>query len=249
MGDVSSINRRGQLLCAWSGLLIVTGFGVGIIALAQFIPPPAANDSALEVAELYSDNTNGIRAGLGMMMVAGGFFASFSAAISMQLCRIEGRAGPLTYTQLAAGAANVVVVTIGVMVMLAASFRPERDPNVTQGLHDLAWFLFVMYFAPLLPQTLSIGVAIVGGGRTVYPRWVGYFNLWVAVSLLPGLLLPFFKTGPFAWHGIFQFWLVATVFFAWLVVMTIVTVHAVNQETEGQPSHAQQTGTSSPADR
>lgn len=234
----TSTNRRIQLLCAWSGLLILIGFGVGFAALCQFIPIPQANDNAQEVAELYSDNTDGIRAGLAMMMVAGACFASFSAVISMQLKRIEGRAGPLTYTQLAAGAANVVVFTIGVMVMLAASFRPERDPDVTQGLHDLAWLMFVMYVSPLWIQTISIGVAILSGDQTVYPRWVGYFNLWIALGQMPALLVPFFKTGPFAWHGIFEIWLAFLLTFSWLIVMTTMTIRAINQETEGESSPA-----------
>ena len=63
-------------------------------------------------------------------------------------------------------------------------------------------------------QCLSIAAAILNkADQDVFPRWLGYFNVWVAVLLLPAVLLPFFKHGPFAWHGIFEFWLAALVFF------------------------------------
>lgn len=231
------MNRRNQLLCAWSGPLILIGFGVGI-PLAGYFPPPRADDSIQQVVELYSQHTDRLRAALVLMMLGGAFFASFSSAISFQLKRIEGRAGPLTYTQLAAGAANVVVFTIGVMVMNAAAFRPARNPEVTQALHDLGWMFFILYFSPLLVQTLAIGTAILGGGQqTVYPRWVGYLNFWVALGLMPASLVPFFKSGPFAWHGIFAFWLTVLVVFSWIVVMTTTTVRAINQETVPEGGH------------
>jgi hypothetical protein len=230
IADRASMNRRNQLICAWSGLLILLGFGVGIL-LAGFLPPPRADDSLQQVAQLYSDRTNRLRAGLVLMMLGGAFFAPFSAAISRQLKRIEGPAGPLAYTQLAAGAANVVVVTIGVMVMSAASFRPERNPEITQAINDLGFLLFLLYVSPLMVQTLAIGLAIVGGGdQTVFPRWVGYLNLWAAIASIPAVLLPFFKSGPFAWHGIFEFWLAATIFFTWILTMTIATIRAINRE-------------------
>src|SRR4051794_22540271 len=111
--------------------------GIGIVALAQFIPPPKASDSAQKVAELYSNHTDRLRAGVTMIMLGGAFFASFSAAIAVQLKRIEGRWSPMAYTQLAAGAANVIAVTISSLVMIVAAFRPDRNPEITQTLNDL----------------------------------------------------------------------------------------------------------------
>ena len=53
------------------------------------------------------------------------------------------------------------------------------------------------------------------------------------VLLLPAVLLPFFKTGPFAWHGIFQFWLAALVFFGWMAVMSVMLIKAVRAQPAG----------------
>lgn len=55
--------------------------------------------------------------------------------------------------------------------------------------------------------------------REVLPRWLGFYNLWTAFLTLPGLLLIFFRTGAFAWNGVLVFWVVATVFGGWYLVM------------------------------
>lgn len=225
------MNITSQRLAAWSGVLFIVLFAIGMVALAQFIPPPKANDTAQEVVDLYTENTDRLRAGLVCMMVAAGFLASWTAAIAVQLKRTEGDRSPMTYTQIATGAAGVLAVAFPVMIMIAASFRPERDPEITQTLNDLAWLPFIMLFSPVLVQTLSIGVAVFqAGDKSVYPRWVGYFNFWCALLFMPAVLIPFFKTGAFAWHGAMEFWLAATVFFGWVVVMTVVTLQAITKQ-------------------
>jgi hypothetical protein len=225
------VNERTQRLCVWAGPLFCLLFAIGMVPLAQFIPPPKASDSAQEIVKLYSEQTDRLRAGLVLMMIGAAFVAPWAAAITTQMKRIEGRHSPLAWTSLACGAVNVFVVLLPVMIMIAAAFRPGRDPEVTQALNDLAWILFVMNFAPVFVQQLAIGIAAFtdGEGR-VFPRWVGYFNVWCAALLLPAVLIPFFKTGAFAWHGIFEFWLAAVVFFGWVVVMTVVTLRAIGTQ-------------------
>jgi hypothetical protein len=44
----------------------------------------------------------------------------------------------------------------------------------------------------------------------------------VAVLFIPGGLLTFFKTGPFAWSGVFVYWVPLVVFFSWYLVMFVV---------------------------
>ena len=57
--------------------------------------------------------------------------------------------------------------------------------------------------------------------------------IWVLLGQLPGQLLFFFKTGPFAWNGLFAFYLPMTVFFVWFIaafyVMRKATLHYSKQ--------------------
>jgi len=225
------MNLRTQRLAVWTGPLLCLLFAVGLVGLAQFIPPPRADASLADVAAMYSQHTDRLRSGLVLMMLGAGFLASWGAAITTQLKRIEGSHSPMTWTNLACTGANVMVVTVPVMVMIAASFRPDRNPEITQALNDLAWIMFVMVFPPVMVQELSIAGAVFGNAeQKVYPRWVGYFNVWCALLLLPAVLLPFFKTGAFAWHGVLEFWLAGIVFFGWIVVMTVATLGAIKQQ-------------------
>jgi hypothetical protein len=122
--------------------------------------------------------------------------------------------------------------------MIVAAFRPYRHPELTQTLNDLAWIPFVMVFSAVLVQCLAIGIAIINGGdQDVMPRWAGYFNFWIAVLLFPAVLIPFFKTGPFAWQGALEFWLAAGVFFGWIVVMTVVVHGSVTRQAAADPAH------------
>jgi drug/metabolite transporter (DMT)-like permease len=233
------MNLRTQRLAVWTGPLTCLLFAVGLIGLAQFVPPPHTDASLDEVVSLYADHTERLRAGLVLMMIGAGFIASWGSAITTQLKRIEGAHSPMTWTNLACTAANVMVVTVPVMIMIAASFRPDRNPEITQALNDLAWIMFVMVFPPVMVQELAIAAAVFAHpGQKVFPRWVGYFNVWCALLLVPAVLLPFFKTGPFAWHGILEFWLAGVVFFGWIVVMTVATIGAINRQAAQEPATA-----------
>ncbi len=66
----------------------------------------------------------------------------------------------------------------------------------------------------------------------IFPRWSGFFSLWIVVLSLPALVLPLFKTGPFAWNGLFAFWLAATIFGIWLIVMTRLLLTAIDRQTD-----------------
>lgn len=49
----------------------------------------------------------------------------------------------------------------------------------------------------------------------------------------------FFKNGPFAWNGVFCFWIPLTAFAIWMVGMFLLLRNAINDEAlEGQPTTA-----------
>jgi hypothetical protein len=48
--------------------------------------------------------------------------------------------------------------------------------------------------------------------------------------------LIYFKTGPFAWNGVFSWWLPATDFFLWFLVMTVLTTRAINSKYRSWPT-------------
>ena len=57
-----------------------------------------------------------------------------------------------------------------------------------------------------------------------------YLNFWLAVLMLPSLMLTFFKIGPFAWNGLLAFYVPSGGFFVWIFVMFIAVLRAVDLE-------------------
>jgi hypothetical protein len=234
------MNRRIQLVCAWCGPVFLLLFGIGLVPLAGFVPPPAANDTPQQVVRLYTEHHVRVQAGLSLMLFSTAFVAPWVAVLCTQLkrIRVEGIM-TLVYGQLIAGGAFLFVAIVPVMAMITASFRPERNPEITQALNDLAWIPFIMVFTTLMAQMVIVAVAVLlDPDEAVFPRWIGYLSAWAAVLLMPAVLIPFFKNGPFAWHGIFQFWLAATLFFGWFAVISAGLIKAIRAERAVSPSDA-----------
>jgi hypothetical protein len=129
------------------------------------------------------------------------------------------RHSPLAYTELIATALAVVAILMPTFAFAAASYRPERDPQITQALNDLGWLPFVMNWPAATIQCLAIGFAIFSAAQQVWPRWLGYFNVWCGFIFAAGGLVVMFKDGVFAWNGLLAFWLVAVFFGIWFLVM------------------------------
>jgi hypothetical protein len=211
------------LTCAWCAIPFIVLFTIGIWPLAGFMPPPSAGFGAAEIASIYQENNLSIRSGALLMMASAGLMCPFLAAIAMQMRAIEGRHGVLTITQISAGTVSVVAFVFATVAWTAAAFRPERSGDLTQLLNDIGWIYFLMTFTTFVVQDFAVGFAILGdkNEHPVFPRWLGYFNLWVGVTFMPAALLTYFKTGPFAWNGLFVWWIPLVVFFSWYATMFV----------------------------
>src|SRR5262249_40311553 len=143
------------------------------------------------------------RFGIFLMMWGAGLGAPLAAVISVHLKRIAPD-GPYSNLQLIGGAVAVVAILVPTFVWATLIFRPgERSDDLMLALSDFAWIPFVMTTPPALMQCFSIGFAALEDRSEdpIFPRWVGYYNLWTGFLFLPGALVLFFKDGPFAWNG------------------------------------------------
>ncbi len=222
--------RQGtEIACAASGIGFLVFYIVGWWFIAGFVPPHAPVMEAGELADRYRQNTGTIRFGIMLAMIGAGLVLPFAGVIAGKLRRIEPDTHVLAFTQLAAAAVTSVILLLPTVLWTAAAFRPERNPELILLLNDFAWLLLLMTFSPFLVQFTCIGLAVLSDRSEppVFPRWVGYFNIWVAVLAVPGGLVTFFKTGPFAWNGLLAFWLPVVAFVIWFVVMFFVLLRAI----------------------
>ena len=227
-------SRRIQVFCTWCGPAFVLCLFGGWGLLGGFIPliPPA--DSAADVAAVYATNPTLHRIGL-IIAMAGAFLTlPFALAISMQMRRTELRTPILSVLQFASGLIVTVVLIIPILLFAGNAFRPERAAELTQLVNDLSYEMLILPWPPLIGQLGALAMAVFTDRRTqpVFPRWLGYYNLWVAVLLLPASMILFFKSGPFAWTGVIGFWIPAAVFGTWYLVMTVYLLRAIKQEAD-----------------
>ncbi len=229
-----------QKTMAWCGAGFVLLLFPGII-MAGLLPPLAPTKTASEVAEFWSTNTGLKRCGLVVLLAAAGLQVPFGALIAVRIKQLEGRFSPLAYAELIATGLAVMAIILPTFAFAAASYRPERNPEITQALNDLGWLPFIMNWPAATIQSLVIGFAIFGyrGPRPIWPRWVAYYNFWSAFIFAAGGLVVLFKTGVFAWNGLLAFWLVAVFFGVWFLVMTwqlLATIGAQPTEDQREPA-------------
>jgi hypothetical protein len=221
------MTRRILALCALAGpatvLIALTGWLV-----AGVLPIPLGSDSSTqEVVDFYGQTR--VLAGMSIASVGICLVFPLIAVIGVHMVRMEGRTPILTFLQLITGAATGVLLLLPMLLMAVIGFRPDRNPELTVTLNDIAWLMFLTPIAPFIIQNVAIGVAILNDKQQTLPRWVGYVNFWVAFSFLPDPLAFFFHSGPFAWRGIFIFWLALATYSIFLIVMGVMLHKAVKE--------------------
>jgi hypothetical protein len=225
------LTKRILTLCAWAGpataIIALSGW-----LIAGVLPIPLGSESSVgDVVNFYSHDTR-VLAGLAISTLAVCLVLPLTAVIGVFMVRMEGRTPILTFLQLISGAATSICLLLPLLLMTTIAFRPGRSPELTVTLNDIAWLLFITPIAPFIIQNVAIGLAILNDKRQTLPRWVGYVNFWIAFSFIPDPLAFFFHSGPFAWRGIFIFWLALTTYSIFLFVMGLTLRKAIRESVD-----------------
>ena len=225
---------RLQDLAIWLVLAGLLAWMLSFIFLAHFLPPIPPSHDALRVAAFYREHRTGIIVMCMLVMFTGGLMLPFFGVISAQLRRIEGHNSPLAYTQLASGTIAAVLFAPGAVLWAAAAFRGDRTAQEILLLNDLGWLFFVMPgpFGIAQMGAIALGILMDRRRNPLYPRWLGYLNLWMAMMLVPSVFVALFKTGLLAWNGLLAFWTPLTFYLIWFASMMLLTFKAVRKHDE-----------------
>jgi hypothetical protein len=220
--------------------------GVAIIWIAAFflfpgfLPPMSPQWSAQKVAAFYATHTSRVRYS---MILFNWFCVALIPILMLIVERMRGmahRTPILRYCVIGvAGAAPIAFLSSTIFWLLAA-FRPGRPPALTQLYNDLAWITFTCAVPFLVALCLFVAVAIYLDEQEprVFARWVGHFNLIIAVALVPAAFAGLTLTGPFAWNGFLSFWVKNVAIALWLVVMAVVLGEAIRRDRLAEPASA-----------
>lgn len=216
---------------------------IGAVLVGRFIPPfMDPSSTAAVVAAKYAEHATGVRIGAIVSAVGLCLIAPFGGALAAQTRPAEGARPILTYVQVASVAVASVFVVLACTIWALTAFRPgDYPPELVRYSNDLAYFLFIFTWPPFTVWFIAIALAAFKDpDQAPFPRWSGYLCLWLAVQISAGALIAFFKTGPFAYNGLFALYLPVALFFVWVVAMTVVMLRnlsAERQNTEIQPGH------------
>lgn len=225
------MSRGTQLVCAWCGPATVIVAFIGWLIAGVLPFPLGSSSTTAEVVGFYSGGPRVI-AGLVIAGIGVSLVVPLIALIGYRMLRMDRRNPLLALIQLVAGAGTGVLLLLPMLLMTVIAFRPDRNPEITVTLNDIAWLLFITPIVPFIIQNIAIGVAILRDDNRTVPRWVGYLNFWIAASFLPDPLAFFFHSGPFSWRGIFIFWLALTTYAIFLIAMGLVLRKAALNDDE-----------------
>jgi hypothetical protein len=224
----------GEVLLLWTlaavGLVWLSAF----LLFPGFVPPMSPTMSAEQVAAFYRDPENLPR--IRYSMIVFNWFAvgliPILALIALQIRRMAHRTPIFTYAIIACAAGGPTIFLMANLFWLLAAFRPERDPQLTLLLNDLAWVTFSSQVGFLIAQSVILALAIYldRHERPVFRRWVAHFNLVVAALLAPAAFVGAALTGPIAWDGLLTFWVRNVAIGAWIVVMAVVLGRAIQRQ-------------------
>ncbi|WP_370501035.1 hypothetical protein NWT09_12015 [Mycolicibacterium sp. jd] len=229
------MNKNAQLACAWSGPVMVVIWVASFVVLAGFIPPPAPLSGEEEILRMFTNHAVPIRLGLIMTLFASALLVPWSAVIAVQMSRIEGKRPVLAITQVAQASLLSLEFIIPLMVWQTAAYRPTPERiHLVYMLNDMGWLMFVGVISSAVLQCLTLGIVILMDKRKqpIFPRWTGYLALWTALLLAPAGVVPLFKEGPFAWNGVFGFWVPLAIFCVWVSTTTWFLIAAIKRESD-----------------
>ena len=177
---------------------------------------------------------------MAMCLFAMPIYMVFSSAVSRVMARIEGQGGVLSQIELMGGMGTIVAGVVGFSAWLAASFRTEtRSPEVIQALNDFGWIAFNCTYMVTTLQQFAVGIVFLSDKRErpLIPGWVAYFSFFSGTVFLALSLMTFFNDGPFAWHGLINFWVSLGGYFMWVLLLAIYLLSAIRRLRDEEVRH------------
>ena len=232
MDDKTSL--RYQLWCAWSGPAFLLTFIVFWGILGTNLPAPVSPSlNPHDVTTRYLGSWTEMRIGFGLSLIAVVLYLPWTAMLTVQMARIEGKFPVLSLLQLLGGGLTVMVVSFSAMFWAVALLRPDRDPSQMQLLNDTGWLCIDLQYACTTLQMYAM--AAVGltdkSSKKLFPAWVCWLTIFCGTSFFPASLTGFVTTGAFAWDGIGSYYLPYFCWLCWYGIASLYMIAEIRRRT------------------
>jgi len=221
-------------LTAWSCIVFVVVFALGWGVLGRNIPPYPPDMPADELASIYRAHASTMRIGFAVGAFSSTFLVAWAIGLFRIMVRMEQGSQLLSYTQLIGGVLTGMVPLFACIFWLTAAFRPEQDPAIIRLLFDLGWLTIDIGFGVTILQYCALGVVAIRDTREkpLFPKWLAWLGIWISLEFLVELIMPYFRSGPFAWNGLFAYWLPFFGPFVWMIGVALYMFKATTRLTE-----------------
>ena len=232
-------------LLAWTGPVFFIGFFFMWGVLADNFPPMAASTSAQDMWQHYKTLQTEITIGMSVCIVLGSCYMTFGAAVSRVMRRIEGQEGMLANLEMMGATITYCPILVACGIWLTTAMQIDViSPDMAQTAYFLGWMIIDLAYMVTSWQIIAAAIVFLRDKREkkLVPAWVSWWGFVTVASFFPVSLIPFFKTGPFAFHGMFNFWIAFPTWYVWIVSMSIFIIKAVGrieiEDGAAQPKEA-----------
>ena len=227
------MSERSQIALIWCSLAFMNIFGIAWMFLIGTLPLPPATLSAQEVAAFYVANSFKIRLGAAICSWTSAFLVPLSVVTSVQMARLEKGPPVWSVLQLIGGVMTSIFVVLPPVLWGVAAFSPERPAEITLLIHQAANLMFVTTTQYFIFQIVAIVVICLKqktDPRSPFPRWFGYLSIWIAFLTEVAVAGYLTKTGPFAWNGLFVFWIPLFAASMWMITLAVMMLRALGHQ-------------------
>ncbi len=206
------------------GLWCTFGFAlltvIGWLGIAHFYAP-APGDLGLEATKVWFSDTYRWQTIIGctIFYIGAGLLTPGSIQFGIMLAKIEGRWPLWSITTAVCGIFISLIIFLNCCGWIVAAYRVETSADVIQSWYDWSWFAFLLGWIYLAIEMIATAVVELMDKRAVpmIPRWFTWLTIAGAVSLISAAGPAFFKSGPFAYHGLFGFYVPMVVWGTYLI--------------------------------
>jgi hypothetical protein len=235
---VQGTERLGsQKIGLWCNLIFVALTAVGWLGIAHFWAPARA-DLGLDATKVWFTETHqsGVLIGCSLFYIAAGVLTPGSIAFGIMLAKIEGRWPLWSLTTAVCGVFISLIVFFNACAWMVSAYRKDSGADVIQAFSDWAWFAFLLGWIYLTIEMVATGVVELMDQRPepMIPRWLTWLTLAGAATIFFAAGPAFFKSGPFAYHGLLAFYLPVAI---WGTYLTLTTCYMLKElkRTPDQP--------------
>jgi hypothetical protein len=219
-----------------TGWGVIVFFGFGLFG-GEFVAPPGPYGADI-TAQFYREHVDLKRIAVICLVIGGTFMIAFGSAIADRLRKVEVVGVTMAFVQVGTAVAAGTLMMAFAAFLLTALLFPDMPNEFLRFSNHVTWMAWAGLWQPGALQAVAVATAILSdkSKSPVYPRWIAWYSLFMAFGSLMGVLIPFFRNGPFAWDGAVAFYLAGFNYFLWFAIM-LTQFHRIRrretQESDG----------------